>query len=321
MLYTTFRAYRPIAVEWGHPCPRYRDRWGQLVEHELNVCGLGYLGVRTADMEAWKKFATDILGMEQIADTGDGARYKMDLRTYRLAVTEGEPGLGYIGWEVLSARHLDAVSTSLASAGVGVTVGTSEDAALRKVAGLIRAKDPAGNDLEFFWGASVEEVRVPKSAHDVRFVTGDQGMGHVVLTTTKYREMVDFYADTLGFYTSDVMVGHPSVSFLGCNERHHSIALLDAPVDALHHFMVQVEELDMVGQSYDRVHDQNLQIVMTLGRHWNDHMTSFYVESPSGFAVEFGWNGRRIDRSTWATVLGSGEISFWGHRPVTKNQQ
>jgi hypothetical protein len=65
------------------------------------------------------------------------------------------------------------------------------------------------------------------------------------------------------------------------------------------------------------VQDAGLQLVMTLGRHWNDHMTSFYVESPSGFAVEYGWGGLQIDRATWSTVRGTGEISFWGHRPVT----
>ena len=175
--------------------------------------------------------------------------------------------------------------------------------------------------MEFFWGAGVDETKPFESPWGVRFLTGNQGMGHIVLATTRYAEMVDFYGGTLGFYFSDVMTGHPNVSFLGCNERHHSIAIVEAPVEAMHHFMVEVEELDMVGCAYDRVLDQRIDIVMTLGRHWNDHMMSFYAQTPSGFAVEFGWGARRIDRATWSTVRGSGDVSFWGHRPMTEEMR
>jgi hypothetical protein len=33
----------------------------------------------------------------------------------------------------------------------------------------------------------------------------------------------------------------------------------------------------------------------TLGRHTNDYMTSFYVNTPSALFVEYGWGGRMID--------------------------
>ena len=85
-----------------------------------------------------------------------------------------------------------------------------------------------------------------------------------------------------------------------------------------HHVMVEVDDLNTVGRAYDRVLDEQIPLEMTLGRHWNDHMTSFYVKSPTGFAVEYGWGGRRINRSTWSTVRGTGEISFWGHRPASE---
>ena len=31
---------------------------------------------------------------------------------------------------------------------------------------------------------------------------------------------------------------------------------------------------------------------MTLGTHTNDRMTSFYVRTPSGFEIEYGFGGR-----------------------------
>ncbi len=35
-------------------------------------------------------------------------------------------------------------------------------------------------------------------------------------------------------------------------------------------------------------------VAYTLGRHTNDHMTS-YANTPSGFFAEYGWGGRVID--------------------------
>ncbi len=50
----------------------------------------------------------------------------------------------------------------------------------------------------------------------------------------------------------------------------------------------------------------------TLGKHTNDHMTSFYLMSPGGFAIEYGCGGRTID---WDhhTVFESTSVSLWGH--------
>jgi 2,3-dihydroxybiphenyl 1,2-dioxygenase len=281
------------------------------------IYGLGYLGVRSDDLAAWDRFAIDSLGFGAVAAPGDERRYKWDVRSHRLAVRQGAPGLDYIGWEVRNERELDALADLLDREGIPAKQGTADAAASRGVMEMLTCTDPAGNDLEFFWGATVQETKPLDSRHDVRFVTADLGMGHLVLTTSHYDDLVEFYMRVLGFAATDVMDGHPRVSFLGCNPRHHSIGIVGAPVESLNHFMVEVEDFDMVGCAYDRVQEQGLQLVMTLGRHWNDHMTSFYVQSPSGFAVEFGWGGRTIDRDTWTTVRGSGEISFWGHKPMT----
>jgi hypothetical protein len=52
---------------------------------------------------------------------------------------------------------------------------------------------------------------------------------------------------------------------------------------------------------------------VTLGRQTNDHMTSFYAASPSGFMVEYGWGGRSIDDATWKVEEMVHGPSLWGH--------
>jgi 3,4-dihydroxy-9,10-secoandrosta-1,3,5(10)-triene-9,17-dione 4,5-dioxygenase len=78
------------------------------------------------------------------------------------------------------------------------------------------------------------------------------------------------------------------------------------------HLMFEVDSLDEVGRAYDRMLAQDVRLMATLGKHTNDHMTSFYFMSPGGFAIEYGFGGRTID---WDhhTVFESTSVSLWGH--------
>ena len=53
-------------------------------------------------------------------------------------------------------------------------------------------------------------------------------------------------------------------------------------------------------------------LAMTLGRHSNDDMISFYTRTPSGFQIEFGTGGLLIDDSEWLPPRFD-VPSFWGH--------
>ena len=50
----------------------------------------------------------------------------------------------------------------------------------------------------------------------------------------------------------------------------------------------------------------------TLGRHANDLMVSFYVQTPGGFDIEYGTDGRIVDDSTWVSRETTA-VSLWGH--------
>ena len=53
-------------------------------------------------------------------------------------------------------------------------------------------------------------------------------------------------------------------------------------------------------------------MMATLGKHTNDRMTSFYVATPGGFALEYGFGGLQLD---WAkhSEFEFTEVSLWGH--------
>ena len=72
--------------------------------------------------------------------------------------------------------------------------------------------------------------------------------------------------------------------------------------------------LDDVGTALDLGGKAGAPLATTLGRHTNDQMVSFYVVTPSGFEVEYGWGGRKIDDATWEPATYD-RISIWGHHP------
>ena len=119
--------------------------------------------------------------------------------------------------------------------------------------------------------------------------------------------------DTLGLALSDYALKPFVAYFFHANPRHHSIALIESDRDAIHHLMVEVCSLDDVGQTYDMALAEPGRIGTTLGRHTNDHVTSFYATTPSDFLMEYGWGGRTLDTGNWQPYEMHYGTSLWGH--------
>jgi 2,3-dihydroxybiphenyl 1,2-dioxygenase len=181
------------------------------------------------------------------------------------------------------------------------------------VAELISFRDPAGNPLEAFCKPELASDPFRPGRPISGFRTGALGMGHAVLNVEEVEPLLPFYRDLLGFKVSDFGLKPYKLYFFHVNGRHHSFAMVGSGRKAMHHFMVEVGSLDDVGQGYDLAQIDEGRIAYTLGRHTNDHMTSFYVNTPSGFFIEYGWGGRVIDPATWQPHETFDGPSLWGH--------
>jgi len=122
-----------------------------------------------------------------------------------------------------------------------------------------------------------------------------------------------FYTEILNFKPSVYILKPFKAYFFHVNARHHSLAFIDTGKNGIHHLMVELCYLDDVGQGYDLALRQPEMIGTTLGRHINDHVTSFYANSPSKFLVEYGWGGRTIDPAHWTPHERTEGPSLWGH--------
>jgi 3,4-dihydroxy-9,10-secoandrosta-1,3,5(10)-triene-9,17-dione 4,5-dioxygenase len=289
------------------------------------IGSLGYLRIETADVDAWRDFGVRALGMAEGRGPRDDALYlRMDEFPARLVIVPGErERLACSGWEVAGEAELAQVGRAVAEAGVPVKAGTDAELADRRVGGLLRFDDPAGNPLEVFCGAQLEHHPMV-SRYRVSFITGCQGLGHVVLPVPDPESALRFYTEVLGFRLRDSMrmppelLGRPPgpplwMRFLGCNPRHHSLALAPFAAPAgIVHLMVEVATLDDVGRALDRCARRGA-LSATLGRHANDRMVSFYLRTPGGFDIEYGTDGLQVDDATWVSRETTA-ISLWGHR-------
>jgi 2,3-dihydroxybiphenyl 1,2-dioxygenase len=275
---------------------------------------LGYIGLRTKNLEDWTAYAERFLGMQLVDKSRGTASFRMDDKKQRLVVHEDSGDApGFFGWEVADGAALDAYAANLERHKVSFARGSRALAEERKVRDLIVLQDPAGNRLEIFHGAETASEPFKPGRSISGFRTGPLGMGHAVLHVKDINEAVPFYRDVLGFRLSDFMVRPFKAYFFHANPRHHSIAFIETGRSATHHLMVELYSLDDVGQCYDLALAEEGRIGVTLGRHINDEVTSFYSNSPSGFMVEYGWGGRVIDVAGWQPQEVSWGPSMWGH--------
>jgi glyoxalase/bleomycin resistance protein/dioxygenase superfamily protein len=96
---------------------------------------------------------------------------------------------------------------------------------------------------------------------------------------------------------------------MDCNTRDHTAAFSPVPIENnIHHLMVEVDNIDDVGLAYDMIQKHGIPIIATIGRHSNDSTISFYVQSPSGWALEYGCSSSAAKSQSEYNVA-----EVWGH--------
>jgi 3,4-dihydroxy-9,10-secoandrosta-1,3,5(10)-triene-9,17-dione 4,5-dioxygenase len=292
-------------------------------EGSVHIRELGYVVVGSTDKEKWRQFATEVLGLMAIDAPEGRLHLKMDSRQFRFLIIPAEQdGLIASGWELQDEPAFKAARAHLVAAGVAVEDGSAEDAAIRYVQAFFSFTDPVGNRHEVYWGPISDFGRFISPIGVSGFVTEGMGLGHVVLPAMgDFDAAHQFWTEVGGFGLSDILKismapGMPPmrIQFYHCNPRQHSLALAEMPSPAgCIHVMIEVNSLDEVGRALDRVSAHQVPVLMGLGRHVNDDMVSFYIFTPGGFALEYGWGGVVKDwtnHQAFETTL----PSHWGHR-------
>ncbi|MFG2936971.1 VOC family protein [Streptomyces sp. NPDC048282] len=287
---------------------------------------LGHIVIETNRFADWRRFGTDAIGMHHDAVSRDLTRFRLDDQECRFLLRRG-PAEDVVatGWHIDDHTAFERIEARVRAHGVPLVAGTDEEAALRGVERLLRFPGPKGITQEICTTPvkSAEPLRMLASG----FVTGDSGMGHIALTSTRPTRIRGYFNTVfdarLTDYIDETISGVKlKIRFLRVNERHHSIAVANTvglPIDPIRtrvqHLNIQAASLDDVAHSYRRVHELGFDMALSVGQHTNDRELSYYARTPSGFEWEVGWNPVVIDESTWEPGTHQG-ISVWGHLPV-----
>ena len=265
-----------------------------------HVTELGYMGIGVKDLAAWKNFATNIVGFE-LADEGEPDRcyLRMDYQHHRIVIHDnGTDDLEYLGLRVAGGDEFAEMQRQLSDAGIKFRVGSAEEAEERRVLEVLKLEDPGGNPIEIFHGPLMQFGKPfhPGLAMHGRFKTGTGGMGHTILREHDAQAAQRFY-QLLGMrggleYRFGRGQNAMGIIFMHCNDRDHTVAFGIPNDRRINHLMIEVDNLDDVGMTYDLVCKSKVPVTITPGKHSNDHMFSFYFLNPSGWSFEYGWGAR-----------------------------
>lgn len=286
----------------------------------MAISNLAYVGLGVCDVAEWVQFAQDILGLENTGTNAGGEQLlRFDEKAWRLAVAQSpQNDVSYVGFEAAEAASVAALTDRLRTEGIASRPMSPREADNRNVAAGVVLSDPDGLSVEIVHGFG-DCATAFQSPIGAEFVTGNQGLGHIVVSATDIERSLKFYRH-LGFEVTDYIETSlgPDVFvrlvFLHCNARHHTLALLPLPTPKrLNHLMFETTAVDSVLRAYYRAKDAGTPITRHVGRHTNDRMLSFYARTPAGFDVEYGCDGIQVG-SDWA-VKTYDSISLWGHEP------
>jgi 2,3-dihydroxybiphenyl 1,2-dioxygenase len=292
------------------------------MQHQIE---LGYLVLELPEPETLAPVLADVVGLVPGEPVGDASTWRDDDRAQRVVVRPGPAGDAVaVGFEAVDADAFDDAVARLRALGAEVVDGSDDDTGGRRVDRLVRTAAPWGVDVEVVLGLADAGEPFASSLVPGGFLTEGVGFGHVVFATTAFEESVRFLTEGLGLVQSDWLETELApgidleVRFFHCNARHHTVALARAPFDlpqVLHHIMFETNDRDDVGAAFDRAWAAGLPIPNGLGRHDNDGMFSFYLQTPAGFQIEVG-HGARVVGDDWDDDRRYDRISAWGHQPL-----
>lgn len=291
----------------------------------MGIARLGYVVLQMKNPDAWAGFAETVLGFKRMErEDAKGAAYlRMDEAPFRYMVEQGEEEKFLAaGYELASEADYEALISKLEAAEVEVARGDAQEAERRAVAAFAVCHDPSGNTLELCHGRENGAPFEP-GAGVSGFVTGDMGLGHLVIPAPANEETEAFYTQLCGFGISDDLTLPPPAESLpdqrilflhADNPRHHTLGLYNFPnPTGVIHLMAEMKTMDDVGYCMDRVKQAGLHIFASLGRHSNDEMVSFYFFAPGGIGIEIGYDGLTIEDWSKFTPTKSTSGDYWGH--------
>jgi len=267
------------------------------------ITDVGYVTLRTTDLEASVQHYTQILGLREL-ERRDGRVYLTHgPARHCVELAEGtSPGVERIAFVTPTVEGLEKLRDRLVKDGIRVR---TESVDAPGIAAGLSFDGPHQHPFD------VVVPEPPRDARDGLAMRGagypSQGvrphrLGHVTLQTSDVDTDVGQLAEhLLEFSISDEIVGEFDdrwMVFLRCNNDHHALAFMKGR-DALHHVAFEVPNVGELIRLADSLFEAGKTILWGPGRHGAGDNIAIYHLDPGGTIVEYYTDMQRITDQAW----------------------
>ncbi|MGH8931215.1 MAG: catechol 2,3-dioxygenase [Egibacteraceae bacterium] len=269
----------------------------------MGILRLAHVDIRTPDLDLSSAYYTEVLGLLEVARTGDSvylkcwdeqnhhslrlryhARNGLDLMSFRV---EREDDLAELEAKVERyGFHVQRISK-------GTEVGQGES---------IRFETPSGQTMELVHdlertGGLLPKRNPPPVPHGLPGIAPPR-MDHVLVTAEEVGEAAAFYMDVLGFRLTEQLLdgnGHQLGVWMERSHSPHDLAVVTGPNGGLHHFAFWLDDWDHVRTAADILAYNGVQIDVGPTRHGITRGNTVYFFDPLGTRNEVFTGGYRPD--------------------------
>jgi catechol 2,3 dioxygenase len=297
----------------------------------MAVAHVGHTELRVVDLEASKRFYTDVIGLGVTAEDDDHVylRAWQDWDHHTLMLTRGHrPGVEHVGWRVGSAEEL--VEAELRLRELGVPFYWVEGGTEPGQGDGLRFLTPAGLPFELYW--EVERFVAPPErdsrlrSHPERF--GMHGIAprrfdHVNFLVDDVRAEQEWFSEVLGIRHNYYVAGEDDLrlgSWLAKTNVSHEIALMrhrNQDGTHLHHVAYFLDSPDQLMRAATLLADAGYTIEWGPGQHGTSGAIFLYAFEPSGHRVEVWSGGMLLFAPDWQALRWDQEtgplgMELWG---------
>ena len=252
------------------------------------------------DLAASKAFYTDIWGLTPVLERADAVYLRGTGPYHHILALTVHPKPQVLELDLL-ADDRDAIGALYQQ--VSGTAGTQSTAPARRDApggGYgFSFVDPDGRRVSIL----TEDTRhADTAAHPDK----PSKITHAVLNSPDMDKISAFYVERLGFTVKNRI---KVMSFLKCNQDHHSLAFASGDASTLNHLAFAMGDVGSVARGAQRMMAHGYPIGWGVGQHAAGEDVYAYFEGPEGGGIEYitkvpdGWLGNADNTENWDVAL------------------
>lgn len=256
----------------------------------IKVDRIAYVSLETPDIKAAVAHYSDVMGLTIVDFTKDVAYLTSSVDHHNIVLKAGsEARCVALGFQAPVGTDLTEFARQ--TEGKSIKTKRSKDSQ-PNISDLVSFEDSKGTVIEVFSDHKV--VTKPYSKVGI----GANKLGHVAYNVTDIDAAVKFYCEVLGFRVSDWMGDF--FAFLRCGPDHHTINLVKAAKNKMHHIAFELRDWGHVKDACDQLYDNKTPLVWGPVRHGIGHNISMYHRNADGQIIEHYCELDRMDEGCGA---------------------